>query len=103
MLTTCPECDHKVSDQAGACPRCGYPIGSGPPTPTHVHVQQEVYAGPERSPTGTFLQVVGTLLTLGSALVFLNSIMFRAGDLVLVPIVAFVVGLVLFSVGRILA
>ena len=25
-LTNCPECKHSVSDQAPACPACGYPI-----------------------------------------------------------------------------
>lgn len=26
MLITCPECSHRVSDKAIACPNCGYPI-----------------------------------------------------------------------------
>ncbi len=26
MLITCPECSHKVSDRAVACPSCGFPI-----------------------------------------------------------------------------
>jgi hypothetical protein len=26
-LTVCPECEGKVSDQAFACPACGYPFG----------------------------------------------------------------------------
>lgn len=26
MLLTCPECQGKVSDQAAACPHCGYPV-----------------------------------------------------------------------------
>lgn len=25
-LISCPECDHKVSDRASACPSCGYPM-----------------------------------------------------------------------------
>ena len=25
-LVYCPECDSQVSDQAIACPKCGYPI-----------------------------------------------------------------------------
>ncbi len=28
-LTKCPECDGDVSDQAAACPHCGYPIRGG--------------------------------------------------------------------------
>ncbi len=28
-LTKCPECDGEVSDQAAACPHCGYPIHGG--------------------------------------------------------------------------
>ena len=27
-LITCPECGREISDQAAACPHCGYPIGS---------------------------------------------------------------------------
>ena len=27
-LTTCPECGHQVSDQAAACPNCGFPMGA---------------------------------------------------------------------------
>ncbi len=26
MLLPCPECEHKVSDRAKACPECGFPI-----------------------------------------------------------------------------
>lgn len=29
-LITCPECKHSVSDQAPACPACGYPIKPPP-------------------------------------------------------------------------
>ena len=29
-LMTCPECKHSVSDQAPACPACGYPIKPPP-------------------------------------------------------------------------
>jgi len=28
MLISCKECNHKVSDKAGACPNCGYPLRS---------------------------------------------------------------------------
>lgn len=27
-LVTCPECGHRVSDAADACPGCGYPIAA---------------------------------------------------------------------------
>jgi uncharacterized membrane protein YvbJ len=42
-LVTCPECGHRVSDAADACPNCGYPIAArmawerartGQPSPT---------------------------------------------------------------------
>ena len=26
MLVDCPECEHRVSDRAAACPQCGFPI-----------------------------------------------------------------------------
>lgn len=32
-LFNCPECQKQVSDQAPACPQCGYPIASTTPTP----------------------------------------------------------------------
>ena len=28
-LIVCPECNKQISDQAGACPHCGYPLKSG--------------------------------------------------------------------------
>ena len=32
-LINCPECDHRVSDQANACPSCGFPLKeTGKPT-----------------------------------------------------------------------
>ena len=31
-LINCPECGNQVSDQAGACPNCGYPIRGGTST-----------------------------------------------------------------------
>jgi hypothetical protein len=30
-LTKCPECRGQVSDQASACPHCGYPLAGGTP------------------------------------------------------------------------
>jgi len=38
VLVNCPECDEEVSDQAAACPYCGYPIRPQPP----VVVEQPV-------------------------------------------------------------
>ncbi|MCR9162389.1 MAG: hypothetical protein ACE37F_31685 [Nannocystaceae bacterium] len=28
MLVDCPECEHRVSDRAAACPQCGFPIAA---------------------------------------------------------------------------
>jgi hypothetical protein len=28
MLIDCPECGQKISDQAGACPKCGHPVAA---------------------------------------------------------------------------
>ena len=30
-LISCPECSHEVSDQAAACPHCGFPLRAKPP------------------------------------------------------------------------
>lgn len=35
-LTTCPECHNSVSDQAIACPKCGYPLN---PVKTQILIQ----------------------------------------------------------------
>ncbi len=45
MLITCPECGGKVSDQAGKCPHCGYPIENLKNESTSP--QQETYAIPK--------------------------------------------------------
>jgi len=29
-LISCPECSHRVSDKAPACPSCGYPVAGVP-------------------------------------------------------------------------
>lgn len=28
-LIKCPECGREISDKAGSCPHCGYPINNG--------------------------------------------------------------------------
>ena len=33
-LISCPECSHEVSDQAVACPHCGYPLREKPAAPS---------------------------------------------------------------------
>ena len=33
-LISCPECSHEVSDQAAACPNCGFPLRSKAPPVT---------------------------------------------------------------------
>ena len=34
-LIPCPECSHEVSDQAVACPNCGYPLRTRTPPPAN--------------------------------------------------------------------
>ena len=33
-LISCPECSHEVSDQAAACPNCGFPLRAKAPAAT---------------------------------------------------------------------
>ena len=28
MIVDCPECEHRVSDRAAACPQCGFPVAA---------------------------------------------------------------------------
>ncbi|WP_201723593.1 zinc ribbon domain-containing protein [Spirosoma sp. 209] len=35
-LITCPECDKEVSDKARACPNCGFPLDSNPPSTNSI-------------------------------------------------------------------
>ena len=35
-LISCPECTREVSDQAAACPHCGYPLHTQPPATSPV-------------------------------------------------------------------
>ena len=37
MLILCPECSHSISDQALACPNCGYPVAIIPNTRRRAH------------------------------------------------------------------
>lgn len=54
-LISCPECQREVSDQAGACPHCGYPIASSScnPAPNEAGSDPaavgQVQSDPERS------------------------------------------------------
>jgi transcription elongation factor Elf1 len=41
-LIQCPECDAEISDRAGSCPRCGYPMQIPPPPPPVPEVTDTV-------------------------------------------------------------
>ncbi|ONG55806.1 hypothetical protein BKE38_08450 [Pseudoroseomonas deserti] len=65
-LMTCPECSHRVSDKALACPSCGYPIaGDGAPRGGVAHVVGRV--------AGTWLSV-SALENIVIAIVFFGGI-----------------------------
>lgn len=40
-MIKCPECGRDISDQAGACPHCGYPLKKGEAAGVVVHDQKE--------------------------------------------------------------
>ena len=65
-LMTCPECSHRVSDKALACPSCGYPIaGDGAPRSGVAQVVGRV--------AGTWLSV-SALENIVIAIVFFGGI-----------------------------
>ncbi len=75
-MITCPECTHKVSDQAAACPRCGCPIAMSLPPPL-----------PQAAPTEPILvttaqeqgEAMGTLGCIGFGIIAV----FAAGGVVI--------------------
>lgn len=40
-LIKCPECGKEISDQAGACPNCGFPIGQSAPAQEPAQQEEE--------------------------------------------------------------
>ncbi len=65
-LMTCPECSHRVSDKARACPSCGYPIaGDSAPRNGVAHAVGRV--------AGTWLSV-SALENIVIAIVFFGGI-----------------------------
>lgn len=45
-LINCPECNREISDRAGACPHCGFPIKSPSPNPQQPPRSNNPYAKP---------------------------------------------------------
>jgi hypothetical protein len=82
-LINCPECDCEVSDQAAACPSCGFPVADGvepqpqTPGPRPVSPPPAATESEERRSIGFFDIISPLLVILGAAAaVFL----FQRGD-----------------------
>ena len=40
-LITCPECQQQISDQAAACPKCGYPLAKVSAHPSEIDIAED--------------------------------------------------------------
>ena len=89
-LIKCPECGREISEKAPTCPGCGAPVAAGSTTPispaTHVAVTRR----------GGKWEAAGFVLVLGGVM----TIMFGSAGASVFGTLAFVVGLVVFIVGR---
>ncbi len=100
-LTTCPECNKQVSDNADTCPNCAYPLTGGGSTQAHGGKIQTVE---QRSKRYKLQQLLSCLLIIGSIM----AVMFGfSGDDPSPGISAFgtlgiVVGLIWFIIVRFL-
>lgn len=102
-LIPCPDCEREISNRAPSCPHCGCPIASqakGRAESDRVSARTVTTQG-----TGKGLKVlvlVGWLLML-TGIVFGGLVLGSAdgSDDFLVPLAMFVVGFVIYLVGRI--
>ena len=101
-LITCPECSVKISDQAGTCPHCGYPVTAGSVAAAHADdaamVRTIEKTGKKYKAVTAFSVMailVGLLLCVYSAMTSIGSEVSLPG-----PIITFV-GLVVYLINRI--
>jgi len=86
-LIACMECGAEISDKAAACPKCGCPLAA-PETDSAPDPEQVItHRG------GRHLEALGTLLVLGGLLI---GMIWNGG----LGGAMFVVGLVIFIIGR---
>lgn len=89
-LIKCGECGREVSDKAAACVGCGAPLGAAVAAPS-----------PAASPVpvtrrGGKWEAAGTILVIAGVL----SVMFASPPITSLGALAFVIGLVVFIIGR---
>lgn len=65
-LIHCPECGREISDQAAACPGCGYPLSK-----QNTHTKDDTFLEASRQRDRRFLRIAGPLLLVGIALLLL--------------------------------
>lgn len=75
-LIECPECDHEVSDQAAACPKCARPLqatavtpttpapASHPTTPTTIEATSKKWKGLQLKTA--LICIVGIIIIIGA-------------------------------------
>jgi len=62
-MIQCPECNQPLSDQAYACPHCGYPVKKAPPpSPFRISLRYNVKAS---CPAATFIRTMSILMMIG--------------------------------------
>ena len=71
-LINCPECDCEVSDQAAACPSCGYPVAEGVEPQSQTPAPRQIAPSPvalEREARRSigFWDIISPLLVIAGA------------------------------------
>ena len=62
-MIQCPECNQPLSDQAYACPHCGYPVKEAPPpAPFKISLQYKISPS---CPAATFIKVMSIIMLIG--------------------------------------
>lgn len=103
-LVICPECKGEVSDQAKACPKCGYPISRGK---TSLEGSNSDVVTVEQTSKRLKLHELWSVIAilLGGIIVVASSFVARREDSgwagVLIGIVVFLAGFVWYIVTRI--
>ncbi len=81
-LIQCPECQREISDQATACPHCGFPIANSTPKneekenpyETTPVSKQEVFETAAKKKHGTLIAIIAIVVLAIAGILIINSI-----------------------------
>jgi hypothetical protein len=103
-LITCPECEKRISDRAGTCPSCGYPIAGGGTTQANAGKVQTI----EKTSKVYKLQMILSLFLLMIGCLATSFTLFAGGyamgdiadapPIVMLGIVVMAIGLIWFII-----